>query len=201
MRAANTRVSAVLVRRWLLLANALAWAFAILPLMAPALMAAGPTALADPIYQAYSLVCHQWAHRSFFLFGPQVTYSLGELASWTHGTMDLAYIGSPQSGYKVAFCERDLAIYLSIALAGSVYGLHRATISPLPVKLYLALLVPIAVDGFTQLFGWRESTPLLRLLTGMCFGVGTVWFIYPRIDQIQHRLQRKRQLGWRPAAA
>ena len=191
----------MLARHWLLLANALAWPFALLPLLAPALMAAGLTALADPIYQAYSLVCHQWAHRSFFLFGPQVTYTLTDLASWTRGTMDLAYIGSSQSGYKVAFCERDLAIYLSIAVAGSVYGLHRVAISPLSVKLYIALLVPIAVDGFTQLFGWRESTPLLRLLTGMCFGVGTVWFIYPRLDELNDRRQQKRQLGWRPAAA
>ena len=184
-----------------MIANALAWSFALLPLLAPAFMAAGLTALADPIYQAYSLVCHQWAHRSFFLFGPQATYTLTELASWTHGTMDLAYLGSPQSGYKVAFCERDLAIYLSIAVAGSVYGLHRVAITPLPVKLYLALLVPIAVDGLTQLFGWRESTPLLRLLTGMCFGVGTIWFIYPRLDELYGRRQQKRPLGWRPAAA
>jgi uncharacterized membrane protein len=115
--------------------------------------------------------------------------------------VDLAYIGSPESGYKLAFCERDLAIYLSIAVAGSVFGLHRVRIFPLPVKLYLALLVPIAVDGFTQLFGWRESTPLLRLLTGLCFGVGTVWFIYPRLDNIRDRRQHKRQLGLRPAAA
>jgi uncharacterized membrane protein len=191
----------MLARHWLMIANALAWAFALLPLLAPAFMAAGLAALADPIYQAYSLVCHQWAHRSFFLFGPQATYTWAELASWTHGTMDLAYIGSPESGYKVAFCERDVAIYLSIALAGSVYGMHRAGISPLPLWLYLAMLVPIAVDGFTQLFGWRESTPLLRLLTGMCFGVGTVWFIYPRLDELRDRLQQKRQLGWRPAAA
>jgi len=27
-------------------------------------------------------------------------------------------------------------------------------------------LLPIAVDGFTQLFGWRESTNELRVITG-----------------------------------
>src|SRR5689334_321399 len=119
MISANSRVPVVLTRHWLMTTNVLAWVFALLPLLAPAFMATGLTALADPIYQAYSLVCHQWAHRSFFLFGPQSSYTLTELAAWTRGTIDLAYIGSPEAGYKVAFCERDLAIYLSIALTGS----------------------------------------------------------------------------------
>ena len=34
----------------------------------------------------------------------------------------LRYPGNPQIGYKVAFCERDVAIYGSILLAGWLSG-------------------------------------------------------------------------------
>jgi len=39
--------------------------------------------------------------------------------------------------------------------------------------LILATLLPVAVDGFTQLFEWRESTNELRVLTGAFTGWGT----------------------------
>jgi hypothetical protein len=51
------------------------------------------------------------------------------------------------------------------------------------------------LDGFSQLlsqFNWtwfaavipyRESTPLLRSLTGAFFGLATAWFAYPNIEE------------------
>jgi uncharacterized membrane protein len=192
-----THARSWLLGHWLSLVNICAWTFALIPVVAPALMTLGFASLAEPIYSAYSLVCHQWAHRSYFLFGPQATYSLAELTAWTRGSADLAWVGSAATGYKIGFCERDLAIYVAIASAGSLYALHRARISALPVRLYALLLAPIAIDGFTQLFGWRESTPLLRLLTGACFGAATVWFIYPRLDIILNRLARLRPISLR----
>ena len=45
----------------------------------------------------------------------------------------------------------------------------------------------MAMDGFTQLFGWRESSAELRTLTGALFGAASVWLIYPRIDAILAR--------------
>jgi hypothetical protein len=39
--------------------------------------------------------------------------------------------------------------------------------------IILATLLPVAVDGFTQLFGWRESTNELRVLTGVFTGWGS----------------------------
>jgi uncharacterized membrane protein len=190
-----------LIRHWLLLANLTAWTFALLPVLAPVLMALGLIGLADPIYSAYTLVCHQWAHRSFFLFGPQVTYSLSDIGYITQGSTDLAYIGSAQTGYKVAFCERDLAIYLSIALAGSMYAIQRANSVSLAARGYVLALLPIAIDGFTQLFGWRESTPALRVMTGGCFGLSTVWFIFPRLDIILNRSMPVRPVTWTRAVS
>ncbi len=45
----------------------------------------------------------------------------------------------------------------------------------------------MAVDGFTQLVGWRESTVELRTLTGALFGAASVWLIYPRVDAVLER--------------
>jgi uncharacterized membrane protein len=43
--------------------------------------------------------------------------------------------------------------------------------------------MPMAVDGFTQLFGLRESTWQLRTLTGGLFGLACVWFGFPLLDR------------------
>jgi uncharacterized membrane protein len=46
----------------------------------------------------------------------------------------------------------------------------------------------MAIDGLTQLVGWRESDLLLRTLTGFLFGLGGAWFIYPRIEEVAQDL-------------
>src|ERR1700694_914423 len=76
-------------------------------LAAPVLAAVGWVAAGDGLYAAYHLTCHQWAFRSFFLFGPQAAYSQQELADL--GVDPFAILGSPGLGWKMAFCERDLA--------------------------------------------------------------------------------------------
>jgi hypothetical protein len=56
-------------------------------------------------------------------------------------------------------------------------------------------MLPIGLDGFSQLFSqmnwawlssilpYRESTPLLRVLTGGLFGFTTAWFAYPYMEE------------------
>jgi uncharacterized membrane protein len=92
-------------------------------------------------------------------------------------------------GYKVALCERDMAIYGAILLFGIIYALTGRRIKPLHWMLWLLLgLGPIGLDGFSQLFSqmewawlasilpYRESTPFLRVLTVGLFGLTTAWF-------------------------
>jgi uncharacterized membrane protein len=43
---------------------------------------------------------------------------------------------------------------------------------PLPWYLGVTLQVPMFVDGFTQLWKWRESTNALRVVTGLLSGLG-----------------------------
>jgi hypothetical protein len=40
----------------------------------------------------------------------------------------------------------------------------------------------MALDGVTQLLGWRESTWELRVSSGLLFGLASAWFVYPRIE-------------------
>jgi uncharacterized membrane protein len=152
------------------------------------------------------------AFRSFFIFGDQPAYpreAAGvsglvpfEVATGVAEDDELAaraYIGEPGIGFKVALCERDVAIYGGILLFGLIFGLTGRRIKPLPWYLWLLIgMVPIAVDGFSQLlsqpplnfFPYRESTPLLRTITGFLFGFTTAWFGFPIVEESMVDLRR-----------
>ena len=76
---------------------------------------------------------------------------------------------------------------LRFLVSGLLYGLVRDRMRPLPFKVFVVLCIPIAVDGLTQLFGWRESNWLLRTLTGALFGFAAVWLAYPYVDERRWR--------------
>jgi len=136
--------------------------------------------------------------QSFFLFGPSGVYSTIELEA--KGAVPaglnivqremLRYVGNPEIGFKVAFCERDVAIYGTILLAGLLFGAVRAAyqrrgkrLPKLPLWAYGLMALPMVIDGTTQLFGLRESAWWLRLLTGALFGAATVWLAYPYVQE------------------
>lgn len=175
-----------LATHWLAIVN-LCWALYVgLPLLAPVLMNAGWETPAKIIYTVYRPACHQLPERSYFLGGPKVAYSVEELEAGGVEIRPLSRdIGNETVGWKVAFCERDVAIYGSILLTGLVYGLIRRWRGNrlMPFKGYLIFLVPMGIDGLLQLFGLHESDWLLRTITGVFFGIGSVLFAYPYLDQ------------------
>jgi uncharacterized membrane protein len=196
-------------RHWLGIFNAFILIYFGLPILAPVMMKAGLNAPAGLIYRGYSLVCHQLAFRSFFLFGEQFDYPRAAAAvpgiltfqqatgMSEASTVDAlfaarAFEGNPQVGYKIALCERDIAIYGSILLFGLFFGATGKRLPPLPWYFWILIgIVPIGLDGFSQLlsqpplnlFPFRESTPMLRALTGFLFGFSTAWFGYPLVEQ------------------
>ena len=176
-----------IARHWLALFN-LAWAtYVILPFLAPILMQMGLTAPARIIYGIYSFTCHQLPDHSYFLFGGSPTPLQPDLeAGGMPIGLDLLtlrkFIGNAELGYKVALCERDVAIYGSVLLAGLTFSLVRKQIRPLSFKLYLIFLIPLAVDGLSQLIGLRESNWWLRTVTGALFGFASVWLAYPYLE-------------------
>jgi len=177
-----------LAKHWLLLVNLVVAVYAGLPFLAPALMALGYPRLAEIIYTAYKPLCHQLPQRSFFLFGPRLAYpftTFQELLgpeTLADNSLARAFIGNPSLGYKMAYCQRDTAMYTSLLLAGMAFGLVRRRLKPLPFAFYLILLTPWAIDGLAQLLGFYESTWQLRTITGGLFGIATVWFAYPYLE-------------------
>jgi len=167
------------LRHWLLALNLALGLFLGGAVAAPILARLGATQAAEALYAAYKLTCHQWAFRSFFLFGQQPIYSPQELMDYSLDPF--AFQGSQALGWKMAFCERDLAIYVGLLLVGLLYARNR-DLKPSGFILYGLLILPMAADGFTQLFGWRESTWELRLATGLIFGLASAWLVLPRLD-------------------
>jgi len=170
-------------RHWLVTVNTALAIFIAGALAAPILAAIGWRSASDALYAAYHFTCHQWAFRGFFLFAPHqpplAIYSLQQLADL--GTDPFSFIGNPDLGWKMAFCERDLAIYVALLAAGLYYA-RRRDLRPASFLVYGLLILPMALDGFTQLFGWRESTWELRVVTGLLFGLASGWLVLPRLD-------------------
>jgi uncharacterized membrane protein len=181
-----TPVPHILAKHWLAIANSATAFFLALPFLAPLLLQQGRADLANLIYSAYQVTCHEWPFRAYFLFGPQATYSLAELQAL--GLDVFGFRGSPELGYKVAFCSRNVAIYAAVLAAGLLYARVGQRLSPLSFMGYAFLIAPMAIDGLTQLVGWRESTWELRTLTGLLFGAASVWLVYPRLDPVLQRL-------------
>jgi len=178
-------------------------------LLAPVFMKKGWDYPAKIIYWVYSNFCHQFAHRSWFLFGKQPFYPMNlnnnkELITFNSAfgskeneiDFSRSIIGNELFGFKMAFCQRDLAMYSTIGLFGIFYLVTGKKIKRIPIFLLVLFgLTPLGIDGVLQLFGsnniaipligvW-ESTPLIRTITGILFGVFTGWFIFPSFELIQ----------------
>ncbi len=152
-------------------------------LAAPLLRALGFRGAADAVYDAYLAACHEWAFRSFFLLGRDATYSKSQLESL--GVDPFRFAGDEVLGWKVALCERDLAILVGLLAFGLVYGARwrKRGLRPASYVAYAVLAAPMAVDGLTQLSGGRESTWEQRVITGLVFGAASAWLLHPRIQR------------------
>ena len=203
-------------RRYMLVFNLFVLLYVGLPVLAPMLQRAGFTTPASAIYWMYGGLCHQLSYRSFFLFGEQPIYPRAAAGVEGYQTFNQAsgldentiiparqFRGDDDMGYKIALCQRDLAIYGAILLFGILFVLTGKRIRALPWWVWVLVgIFPIALDGGTQLVGmlfsafhgpfWdtlaqffppRESTPYLRVLTGALFGFTTAWFGYPMVEE------------------
>lgn len=197
------------LQKWLLIVIAVFLFFYLgFSVLAPVLMKNGHIKAANTIYKAYKPACHQLAYRSIFLFGEQAVYprQLAGIKGIKSYEMVInadpqdtdvaaAFIGNEQLGYKLALCQRDIAIFSSMLLFIMVYLIFGQRFNAIPWWLWVLLaILPIGLDGFWQLFSqmglrilsWlpaRESTPFLRVLTGTLFGLFSAWFIVPTLRE------------------
>lgn len=225
-----------LSRRWLTVALTLIGIYSALPWVAPTLMHFGISGPAHLLYFAYGPFCHQFAFRSFFIFGEQAAYPRAisgtsltpyeryiaespefkqALTNWVgqpgrsqYATVDDVdpyvfsydlqfaskdFFGDPQMGYKLALCERCIAIYTGLFFGGVIYAIPfvRRRLRPVPIWLYILLgIVPIGIDGFSQLLSYppfnlwapRETDPIFRVVTGALFGIMNAWLAFPYLE-------------------
>lgn len=156
-------------RHWLSVVNGFLFLYLAQLFLAPALVAAGHGGLARPLYAYNGLFCHQRPDRSFFVFGE-----------------------------KMACCQRCAAIYGSMSLLGLLFVALRHRVHVPSWSTVGLFATPIALDGLTQLTGWRESNAVLRVITGALFAVGVCWLIFPYLeigfaemrDQLERRFTR-----------
>lgn len=106
--------------------------------------------ISDVIFRFFSLFCHQLPYRSLFY-----------------------------DGIQMPDCARCASIYVATALGLIFFWLKGFGDKEFKMNwvLFALLLAPTGIDGTTQLFGWRESTNPLRLVTGVPYGLAYAYIL------------------------
>jgi len=94
------------------------------------------------VYSAGDRLCHQKAERSFFI-----------------------------NDNQMPFCSRCTAIWLGLAIGLGFMVFYKIQLNEKFLFAIILSLVPIGVDGIGQLFGFWESTNIIRVITGLLIGV------------------------------
>lgn len=139
----------------------------LLPLIAPILAAMGEKNISGFIYWMYSFTCHQKASRSFFV-----------------------------CDHQYGWCARCTFLWFSTFLSSFLvfYGPKWLKITPIKWQTAILLTFPLALDGGIQLIAtaislyngkdpFYESTNSIRAITGILFGIGLGFFLFPRLRE------------------
>lgn len=151
------RVDAVarwLLPRWLAIANLINAVTVAGAVLTPLVRAAGWTPLATLLYLAYRPLCPQRPGHSFFI-----------------------------AGYKMAFEQRETAIYLGLTLSGLLFAPLRHRLRPLNWRFLLLASLPMLVDVLSQTVGLRDSDWRWRAATSVPFSLAAVWWAYPYLQR------------------
>jgi uncharacterized membrane protein len=156
------------------------------------------------MYTAFAPACHQITSRSNCLFVSHSdgSYSLGDCMASDELSHSRANTVETEAavGYKLPVCSRDIAIYLAMLLGTLLLPLLRDVKSEdWPGKwLLVAACIPVAIDGGTQMIGLRESSNLLREVTGAIVGIALPFYIVPMLNSLyimaQQKLGKRKQI-------
>lgn len=151
--AALTRAFAWLFRHWLAVASLWSACLVLGAIATPWLAAHGWGAVAQLLYWAYRPLCPQRPDHSFFVMG-----------------------------HKMAFEQRETAMFVTGAAAGPLYLLLRRSLLRVPTPLMLASFLPMLVDITTQASGLRDGDAVWRVVTGAIATLGFALWVYPRFE-------------------
>ena len=143
-----------LLRYWAHIVTVVLGSIIAIAIAIPFLSYFGLDAIAKPLFFSLHFICAQIPSHSFYIFG-----------------------------HQLGLCERNLSIYGFMFLGSLIFVLSKRRMPGLPWWLWILLMLPMAWDGVTQMFGWRESTMELRVLTGTIFGLANIWFVLPLIQK------------------
>lgn len=134
-----------------------------LVILAPVAAANGNTQLAQGIYGAFAVFCHQLPERSYFI-----------------------------DGHQLAVCSRCTGIYGGFALILLLYPLLRSLKNPVtpPASWLLFAAIPLAIDFSVNFFGFWQNTHSSRLLTGAFLGGAVVFYVMPGVIDLSSRFGR-----------
>lgn len=148
------RIGAFFEAHWALIITTFFGVICLAALGAPVLSYVGLDSIAKPIFYALSRICAQIPSHSFYI-----------------------------EGHQTGLCVHCLAIYGSMFVGSLIFTLTKKNLRGIPWWFFFLMALPLAYDGFTQLFGVRESTWEIRLITGILFGLGAAWFALPLIQK------------------
>lgn len=131
-----------------------------LVVVAPLAAAGGHGALAQVVYRAFAVLCHQLPERSYFI-----------------------------DGHKLAVCSRCTGLYAGFAFTLLLYPLIRSLrTTTFPPRSWLLLAaLPLAIDFSLTFFGIWENTHTSRLLTGALLGSVAVFYVVPGLMELSLR--------------
>ncbi|MCS7109176.1 MAG: DUF2085 domain-containing protein [Candidatus Micrarchaeota archaeon] len=88
--------------------------------------------------------------------------------------------------YQFPVCVRDFAFYLAMMAGGFlILLLKKENESKIPNLIFLFIFIlPLAVDGITQLLGLRESNNQLRIITGFLAGIIVPFYLIPIMNRV-----------------
>ena len=110
------------------------------------------------LYSGFSFFCHQTPSHSFFLFNSQLPV-----------------------------CARDVGFYLGMLIGGiALPFLTKIENKKIPhLAIFILAILPLAIDGITQLIGLRTSTNELRFVTGFIAGVVIPFYLIPIVNKLK----------------
>jgi uncharacterized membrane protein len=148
------KIGGFILNYWLLIVTIFFGTVCLAALGTPILAYFNQDSLARPLFLALSRICGQIPSHSFYI-----------------------------EGHQVGLCVHCLAIYSSLFAGSLFFAVSKRRWRELPWWGMVLFALPLAYDGFSQMFGLRESTWQIRLVTGVLFGLGCVWFALPLIQK------------------
>lgn len=148
------RIGDFMLKYWAHIITILLGLLVFAALSVPFLSYFGLDSISKPLFYALHYVCAQVPSHSFYIFG-----------------------------HQLGMCARNFSIYASMFLGSLVFVLSKKRLPGIPWWVWVLMMVPIALDGLTQMFGLRESNWILRVVTGSLFGLGNIWFALPLMQK------------------